>query len=237
MTRVTAKRRIPAYLGYEQVAEEMITMAQVSIRGEAARIGAPVRDDETLVAAAIGGDDLAFEELVSRHRQTALRVAAGIVGPNQAEDVVQDSLLLAHRALASLKDRTKFSRWLMAITRWRALRASRKERRHSLGHVPLDESVLETLSDLASAPRQSDVGNELLIAALASIPPEYAEVIRYHFLHDLPHQKIAEFLDVPLSTVKWRCFRGKEILRCMLSPEPTCPTVCRKGCAKFPNEK
>jgi len=51
----------------------------------------------------------------------------------------------------------------------------------------------------------------------------------------LPHQRIAEFLDVPLSTVKWRCFRGKEILRCALSPEPTCPTVCRKGCAKFPN--
>jgi hypothetical protein len=60
-------------------------------------------------------------------------------------------------------------------------------------------------------------------------------VIRYHFLHDLPHQKIAEFLDVPLSTVKWRCFRGKEILRCTLSAEPTCPTVCRKGCAKFPS--
>jgi RNA polymerase sigma factor (sigma-70 family) len=215
----------------------MTTRAQVSNKDEAARVGVQTGHDETLVVAAIGGDDLAFEELVSRHRQTALRVAAGIVGSNQAEDVVQDALLLAHRALASLRDRTKFSRWLMAITRWRALRALRQESRHAFGRVPLDESVLETLSDLASAPRQSDVGDELLIAALASIPPEYAEVIRYHFLHDLPHQKIAEFLDVPLSTVKWRCFRGKEILLCTMSPEPTCPTVCRKGCAKFPNEK
>jgi RNA polymerase sigma-70 factor (ECF subfamily) len=215
----------------------MTTTAQVSNRDEAARVGAKTRPDETLVAAAIGGDGLAFGDLVSRHRQAALRVAAGIVGSNQAEDVVQDALLLAHRALASLKDRTKFSRWLMAITRWRALRALRQERRHAFGHVPLDESVLETLSDLASAPRQTDAETALLTAALASIPPEYAEVIRYHFLHDLPHQKIAEFLDVPLSTVKWRCYRGKEILRCTLSPEPTCPTVCRKGCTKFPNEK
>jgi RNA polymerase sigma-70 factor, ECF subfamily len=215
----------------------MTTSAQVSNKDEAARVGVQTRHDEILVVAAIGGDDLAFEDLISRHRRTALRVAAGIVGWNQAEDVVQDALLLAHRALASLKDRTKFSRWLLAITRWRALRVSRQESRQALGRVPLDESVLETLSDLASAPRQSDVGDELLIATLASIPPEYAEVIRYHFLHELPHQKIAEFLDVPLSTVKWRCFRGKEILRCTLSPEPTCPTVCRKGCAKFPNEK
>jgi RNA polymerase sigma-70 factor (ECF subfamily) len=219
------------------VSEDMSTAARESSKDEIARVGVQPLHDETLVAAAIGGDELAFEDLVSRYRQMALRVAAGIIGSNQAEDVVQDSLLLAHRALATLKDRTKFSRWLMAITRWRALRASRQESRRAFGRVPLDESVLETLSDLASCPRQSDVENELLIAALASIPPEYAEVIRYHFLHDLPHQKIAEFLDIPLSTVKWRCYRGKEILRCTLSPEPTCPTVCRKGCTKFPNEK
>jgi RNA polymerase sigma-70 factor (ECF subfamily) len=215
----------------------MTRTAQESSRDEAARVASETRHDEALVAAAIGGDGLAFEDLVSRHWHVAVRVAAGIVGSNQAEDVVQDALLLAHRALASLKDRTKFSRWLMAITRWRALRVGQQERRHVFGHVPLDESVLETLSDLASSARQSDAGNELLVAALERIPPEYAEVIRYHFLHDLSHQKIAEFLDVPVSTVKWRCYRGKEILRCTLSPEPTCSTVCRKGCAKFPNEK
>lgn len=145
-------------------------------------------------------------------------------------------MLLAHRALTSLADRTKFSRWLLAITRWRALRVGRREGRHDAGRVALNESVLETLSDLASAPRNSGVGDDLLLEALQSIPPEYAEVIRYHFLHGLPHQKIAELLGAPLSTVKWRCFRGKEILRCTLSAGPTCPTVCRKGCAKFPNE-
>ena len=172
---------------------------------------------------------------MSRYRQTAVRVAAGIVGSKDAEDVVQDTLFMAHRALSSLRDRAKFSRWLLAITRWRALRVGRQESRHLFGRVTLDESLLETLSDLASEPRHSDVGDDVLLAALEGIPPEYGEVIRYHFLHGLPHQKIAEFLDVPLSTVKWRCFRGKEILRCTLSPEPTCPTRCRKGCAKFPS--
>ncbi len=214
----------------------MHTNAERITAAEAARPGAKSRLDERLVAAAIEGDDVAFEDLVSRHRRTAVRVAGEIVGANLAEDVAQDALLIAHGALASLKDRTKFSRWLLAITRWRALRVGRQERQHFFGRVTLDESLLETLSDLASAPRQSDAGDELLLAALESIPPEYGEVIRYHFLHGLPHQKIADFLDVPLSTVKWRCSRGKEILRCTLSPEPTCPTVCRKGCAKFPNE-
>jgi RNA polymerase sigma-70 factor, ECF subfamily len=212
----------------------MITEAQRSNGDEAARRGAGSRPDEILVAAAIDGDELAFEDLVSRHRRVAVRAAAAIVGSNHAEDVVQDALLLAHRELSSLKDRTKFVRWLMAITRWRALRVGRQESRHAVGRVTFDDSHLETLSKLASDPRQTEEGDALLLAALENIPPEYAEVIRYHFLHDLPHQKIAEFLDVPLSTVKWRCFRGKEILRCALSPEPTCPSVCRKGCAKFP---
>jgi RNA polymerase sigma-70 factor (ECF subfamily) len=202
---------------------------------EAARFRVVARPDDVLVAAAIEGDDFAFEDLVSRHRQTAVRVAGRIVGTNLAEDVVQDAFLIAHGALASLKDRTKFSRWLLAITRWRALRVGRQERQHVFGRLSLDESLLQTLSDLASAPREKDSTHELLLVALESIPPEYSEVIRYHFLHGLPHQKIAEFLDVPLSTVKWRCFRGKEILRCTLSPEPTCPTVCRKGCAKYSN--
>ncbi|HEX7669429.1 MAG TPA: RNA polymerase sigma factor [Polyangiaceae bacterium] len=202
---------------------------------EVVRPGVETRSDEVLVVAAIEGDHLAFEDLVSRHRSTALRVATGIVGSTLAEDVVQDALLLAHRALETLQDRSKFSRWLLAITRWRALRVGRLESRHAVGRIALDDTDLDTFSHLASDPRQTDTGDGVLLEALENIPPEYAEVIRYHFLHDLPHQKIAEFLGVPLSTVKWRCFRGKEILRCTLSPEPTCPTVCRKGCAKYPS--
>jgi RNA polymerase sigma-70 factor (ECF subfamily) len=192
--------------------------------------------DEVLLAAAIGGDQLAFDDLVSRHLHAAVRVARGIVGSNQAMDVVNNARLLAHRALGSLTDPTRFSRWFMAITRWVALRAGKLKGRQALWSLTLNESVLETLSRLAADPRQSDAGDRLLLETLEKIPAMYAEVIRYHVLHDLTQQKIAEFLNLPLSTIKWRCFRGKEILRCTLSPEPTCPTVCRKGCAKYPNE-
>ncbi|HEX7669428.1 MAG TPA: RNA polymerase sigma factor [Polyangiaceae bacterium] len=212
----------------------MTTKALDSGGDEAVQPAVRARPDEALVAAALDGDDLAFDDLVSRHRRAAVRVASGIVGSIHAEDVVQDVLLMAHGALASLKDRTKFSRWLLAITRWRALRVLRQESRHAVGRVTFDQRLLETLSELASDPRYTDAGDELLLAALENIPPEYGEVIRYHFLHGLAHKKIAEFLDIPLSTVKWRCFRAKEILRCSLSSEPTCDEICHKGCARFP---
>ncbi|HEX5855497.1 MAG TPA: RNA polymerase sigma factor [Thermoanaerobaculia bacterium] len=213
----------------------MNTKSRESGGDEAAPRAVQAPPDESLVAAAIEGDQLAFDDLVSRHRQAAVRVAEGIVGPILAEGVVQDALLMAHRALASLKDQSRFSRWLLAITRWRALRTGRQESRPASGRVTLDKPALETLSGLVSDPRQTAAGDELLIAALENLPPEYGEVIRYHFLHGMPHRKIAEFLDIPVSTVKWRCFRAKEILRCSLSSEPTCDSVCREGCSKFPS--
>jgi RNA polymerase sigma-70 factor (ECF subfamily) len=169
--------------------------------------------DEELVGAALAGDDDAFADLVGRHRQKALRTAAGIVGDDRAEDVVQDALLLAHRSLALIQDRNKFSPWLCTIARFRALRVGRSESRYVSGRVSLDDSMLETLSALAVTPRHAEAGDDALFAALERIPFDYAEVLRLHFLHELPHQKIANALDVPVSTVKWRCFRGKKMLR------------------------
>ena len=169
--------------------------------------------DEVLVAAAIDGDEEAFGALAGRHREMALRTAAKLVGKNGAEDVVQDALLLAFRALRSLGDPSKFSRWLSTITRFRALRVERLESRRRARTVCMDERELETISAIASAPRHEEEGDGLLLEALERIPPRYAEVMRFHFLHGLPHKRIADFIDVPLPTVRWRCFRGKELLR------------------------
>lgn len=94
--------------------------------------------------------------------------------------------------------------------------------------------ILWTFLDLATARRQNDVEDELLLVALQSVPPMYGEVIRYHFLGGLSHQKIADFLEIPVSTVKWRTFRGKQLLRCTLSPESRCLPACRMGCARLP---
>lgn len=202
---------------------------------EAAPEAVEARPDEALVAAALEGDRHAFESLALRHRQAALLVATGIVGQEKAEQTVGDALLLAHGALSSLKDRSKFRRWFLAITRWRALRAGRKAGPVASDVPTLGRPLLETLSELASTPRSSETGDALLIAALENLPPDYGEVLRYHFLHGLPHKRIAEFLDVPVSTVKWRCFRAKEILRCSLSPEAACDAVCHDGCSRFPS--
>jgi RNA polymerase sigma-70 factor (ECF subfamily) len=188
--------------------------------------------DEVLVSAALDGERDAFDRLVSRHRREALRTAAFIVGPDEAEDVVQDASLLAFRALPTLKDRTKFLRWLLIITRFRALRVSRAVRNRRAKTLPLDEALLETLSDLACAPREAMRGDGLLRGAIEELPANCAEVIRLHFLHELPHQKIAELLGVTLSTVKWRCSRGKELIRDNIQPKSSALRRLEAGCMR-----
>src|SRR6267378_7459685 len=107
-----------------------------------ARLESP---DEVLVMAAILGHLEAFEELVLRYRAAVVRLARTIVGNNYAEDVAQDALLLAFKALPSIEEPGKFAAWLSAITRHRAMRFGKRESAHQSRSVVLDEMLLEKL--------------------------------------------------------------------------------------------
>lgn len=168
--------------------------------------------DELLVVAAILGNLEAFEQLVVRYRPAVVRLARTIVGTDHAEDVAQDSLLLAFKALPGIEEPRKFAAWLSAITRHRALRFTKSETAHSSKRVALDEALLEKIEALAK-PLAEKERNEEMIEALDSLPADYAMPLRLRFLDEMPLNRIAAFMGVPLSTVKWRIHHGKKLLR------------------------
>ena len=171
--------------------------------------------DELLVVGAILGNLEAFEELVVRYRPAVVRLARTIVGVDHAEDVAQDSLLLAFKALPGIEEPRKFAAWLSAITRHRALRFSKSETTHLTKRVALDEALLDKIEALAQplADRERD---EQMIKALDNLPADYAMPLRLHFLDDMPLKRIAAFMGIPLSTVKWRIHHGKKLMRAKL---------------------
>src|SRR6185369_2064316 len=168
--------------------------------------------DELLVVAAILGNLEAFEELVVRYRPAVVRLARTIVGADHAEDVAQESLLLAFKALPGIEEPRKFGAWLSAITRHRALRFSKSETTRSNGRVALDAALLEKIEALAR-PLVDKERDEATIAALDTLPADYAMPLRLRFLDEMPLERIAAFMGVPLSTVKWRLHHGKKLLR------------------------
>ena len=168
--------------------------------------------DELLVVAAILGNLEAFEELVKRYRPAVVRLARTIVGPEDAEDVAQDALLLAFKALPAIEEPRKFPAWLSAITRHRALRFSKSEAVHKNQRVPLDQALLEKIEALAK-PLAEKERDELMVKSIESLPADYAMPLRLRFLDEMPLNRIAAFMGIPLSTVKWRIHQGKKMLR------------------------
>jgi RNA polymerase sigma-70 factor (ECF subfamily) len=168
--------------------------------------------DEVLVIAAILGDLEAFGVLASRYRAAVVRTAQAIVGREDAEDIAQDALLLAFKALPGIDDPTKFAQWLGVIARHRALRLLKREGQRRAASVDLDDVLLEQVAAL-SRPFVHEAEDDELRRALEEVPADYALVLRMRFLDEMPLDRIAAFVGVPLSTVKWRVHRGKALLR------------------------
>ena len=168
--------------------------------------------DEVLVMAAILGDLEAFEELVIRYRVAVVRLARTIVGNDDAEDVAQDALLLAFKALPTIEEPNKFAGWLSAITRHRALRFSKRETAQLKKRVGMDEVLLENIEAL-SRPLIEVHENREVLQALESLPADYALPLRLRFVDDMPVKRIAAFMNLPLSTIKWRLHHGKKMMK------------------------
>jgi RNA polymerase sigma-70 factor (ECF subfamily) len=176
--------------------------------------------DETLVIAAMLGDLRSFDALALRYRAAAYRVAQAVAGTELAEDAVQEALLLAYKALPTIEEPAKFASWLYAITRHAALRTSQRARQESSRRVELDEALLENSLALARplAPRDS-FETAWVRAAIEMLDAEHRLMLKLRFYDEMPLRRIADFLGLPLTTVKWRLHRAKQLLRARLAPE------------------
>ena len=167
--------------------------------------------DVALAVAAAAGNVDAFSELARRYRRAALRIAVAIAGSDEAEDIVQDSLLLAFRSIGDLEEPDCFAAWLAAITRNRARRVTRREGR--IVRVVLDDGIDTCLREIAVADRRRQAVASDLLEGLDGLPPDLCLVMRLRWLDEMPMSQIAAFTGLPLSTVKWRLYQGRKQLR------------------------
>jgi len=181
------------------------------------------RTDEELVEACQAGEASAFDVLVGRWEDRIRGAAFRFLGSEEeARDVAQEAFLKAYRALAGFKREARFSSWLYQIAT--NLCRDRLRRRKTRATVSLDEleeagSVMVEMRpgahdqllqrDLARAVRR----------AVESLPDEQREVVILKEYQDLTFLEIAQALDVPVSTVKTRLYRGLGQLRLRLEGE------------------
>jgi RNA polymerase sigma-70 factor (ECF subfamily) len=177
--------------------------------------------DEDLVVAFQSGDIPAFDQLVSRWDRKIQGVIYRLVGNHdEARDLSQEAFLKAYRALGTFKKEARFSSWLyqIAINATRD-RLRRRRRRTDLSLDDVEEKGESSLRDGAPSAldliESSDL-SRVVAAAMAALPEEQREVVILKEYQGLTFPEIAETLDVPLSTVKTRLYRGLGQLRIRL---------------------
>jgi RNA polymerase sigma-70 factor (ECF subfamily) len=183
----------------------------------------PEIEDAELVVRALLGDLEAFDELVRRYRGAVTAVARQALDSEQAaEDVAQEALLLAFKALPQLEEPERFGPWLCAITRHRARRVATQEAR-SEPRLPtdLDELILESSRELTAHPHDDllkAAERDQIHHALGRLPKDHRTVLWLYYFEDWPVARIGEFLSLPVTTVKWRLHQGRAEMRRRLGP-------------------
>lgn len=136
-----------------------------------------------------------------------------------ADDLVQDTMLMAFRRWAQYRPGSDCRAWLFTICRHRFYRVSSREQRQ----VPVETPELETLASvhlhvqaaeqgLGDAFERADVV-AAVESAMAALPDPFREVAVLIDLHDFAYEEAASVLEIPVGTVRSRLFRARRMLQ------------------------
>lgn len=139
-----------------------------------------------------------------------------------AEDLVQETFLLAYRGYATFQPGANVRRWLFSICHHAWLRLTQRERRY-VNSADGDDAEVETLGAVmghVAAQRAGfdrfinslDVG-PAITAAIASLAPQFGAAVQLVDVQGLSYEEAANVLGVPVGTVRSRLFRARRILQ------------------------
>lgn len=198
--------------------------------------------DEALIDRARAGDRAALEALIERHQARVYRFGVKMCRhPEDARDVLQDTMLALARGVRDFRGGASLSTWLYSVARSHCI----KKRRRSV-YAPEPERSLDgdaagdaaTLADPSRGPDEEVAGREVeraLERAIASLDPMYREVLILRDAEGLTAPEVAEVLGITPQAVKSRLHRARVAVRDVVapalgapaeaSPGPACPDV------------
>jgi len=184
----------------------------------------PLADAELIARVVVRDDRHAFSELVRRHQSAVRTTLRRLTGGNHAlaDDLAQETFMLAYRNLASFRQEAKFSTWLYRIATNAYLAEARKRKEELLGDrdsgVADDESG-DAPDDDAGGPdpeRAASLSMDMQRAMEVLSDAERAAIVQcYH--NDLSHEEAAQVLDCPVGTVKTNILRAKQKMKARLA--------------------
>lgn len=132
-----------------------------------------------------------FEEIVTVHGPTVLRVCRAVLGPDDAEDAWSDTFLAAMRAYPRLRADSNIEAWLVTIAHRKALDHVRSAGRRAI--------TVERLPDRGDRPASTGGGDPRgpatdLWESLRALTPKQRQTVVYHHVAGLPYRDIARIV-------------------------------------------
>jgi RNA polymerase sigma-70 factor (ECF subfamily) len=156
----------------------------------------------------------AFEELYRAHAPRLFGLACRLVGRPDAEDLLQEMFLTAHRKLGQYKGESALGTWLFRLGTNLCLDHLRS-RASRYGHLS-DALEDEVPAAASSGPVLGVIDRLDLERALATVPPGARAVFVLHDVEGLEHREIAELLGVSDGTSKSQLHKARVRLRAHL---------------------
>jgi RNA polymerase sigma-70 factor, ECF subfamily len=173
--------------------------------------------EHEIFRAAIHGDRDAFEMIIRTHSRALFAIAYGILqNREEAEDVVQDTLVKAWKTRWRVRDPEKFPAWLSTIARHRARDVARRRRTVPLStgsDEPIDPSP-ENASDTA---RETEL-NEQVQAALSTLPELHRAALTLRYFEEMDYAAIECTLGLTNGALRGILGRAMATMRKRLGP-------------------
>src|SRR5437868_3562519 len=186
------------------------------------------QDDSGVVAAHLGGDAQAFEELVERYQRRLLNFVYRTIGDRErAEDLVQEVFIRVYRHLHRFDRSKKFSTWAYTIASNLAKNELRNRSRNPLVLFQTMRSTSEEddrplqFEDTTSRPddmyRKRHL-RQLVEDTVAALPDHHRQVFVLRELEGKSYEEIAEITECNLGTVKSRLNRARTAFAAIIEP-------------------
>ncbi|MGB3413297.1 MAG: sigma-70 family RNA polymerase sigma factor [Microbacteriaceae bacterium] len=179
--------------------------------------------EEDADSALLQSADTSFEAQAMPYLDQLYRTALGYVkNPSDAEDLVQETFLKAHRAYASFEQGTNIRAWLHRILFNSFVNLYRKKQRqpyqNSLDEVEDwqmggAESMTSTASKSAEAEAIDNLPDTDVKTALQNLPEDFRFAVYLVDVEGFSYQETAEIMKTPQGTVMSRLHRGRKMLR------------------------
>ena len=171
--------------------------------------------DRELLAAAQGGDEAAFVDLIRGRSNRLFAIAQRMLRDiDRAEDALQDALVIAWRDLRGLRDPDRFDAWLTRLLVNVCLTQATRERRRTanLRVLPVDGPAAP--DELVSV-----ADRDLLERGFRRLTPEQRAILVLHHFVGYSLAEIAEILGIPQGTARSRLFHAHRAMRAALEAD------------------